>query len=219
MPTALAPPSPESEPLISRADLDALAARVSAAVPDAIEVPAVFAGKAVGRLFAGFGAFLSRGNVVDLAIGVIIGASFQSMVRSLVDDIFSPVLGLISGSSLSNNFAVIRPGVSGNRTYNTPHQASEDGAVALKWGSFVQTTINFLLVGLVLFLLSRAMQGAEAAKDALIEDDPEAPAFKECGMCLELVKGQAKACRHCGHRFDGGGENRRPGDLEAGTAR
>ncbi|KAI9004511.1 large-conductance mechanosensitive channel [Hyaloraphidium curvatum] len=200
--------SSESQPLLSQLVPDAIekpvvdaarraGAAISDAIPDEIEKGAADAVAAVGGFFSDFWTFLSRGNVMDLAVGIIIGAAFQDIIKSLVGDIFSPVIGLFTGSSLGNEFALLRPGRSGNTTYNTPVQAADDGAVPLKWGAFVQTLINFVIIGFVLFLIVRIAKAAQDSQAAAAAAAPAAASERECPACLEKVKKAAKACKFC----------------------
>jgi large conductance mechanosensitive channel len=114
-----------------------------------------------------FQAFIMRGNVLDLAVGVIIGAAFTSIVNSLVADILMPPIGLLLGGvDFSNIFVVLEGG-----DYDTLAQAQEAGAVTLNIGLFMNQVINFLIVAFVIFLIIRAVNRMMAPKPA-----PEAPA-------------------------------------------
>jgi large conductance mechanosensitive channel len=96
--------------------------------------------------------FINEKNVVGLAIGILIGTSFQSIVDSLVNDIFIPILSLISSKSLSETFVVLR--YSGNYTiYNTRLEAKQDGSITFNYGNFIENIINFMLMSLILFFM------------------------------------------------------------------
>ncbi len=82
--------------------------------------------------------FISRGNVIDMAIGIIMGNAFTAIVNSIVNDIISPLIGAAIGINLADANAVLRPGLSGATVYPTPEQAKADKAVTLAWGNFVQ---------------------------------------------------------------------------------
>lgn len=104
-----------------------------------------------------FREFAVKGNMIDLAIGVVLGAAFSSVVNSIVSDLFNPVLGLITnGLDLSNSFVVLRAG-SVPPPYASLEKAKEFGAVTLNWGHVVTVLINFLLVALALFFVVKAM--------------------------------------------------------------
>ncbi len=104
-----------------------------------------------------FKEFAMQGSVVDLAIGVIIGAAFGKIVTSLVDDIIMPLIGaLMGGKSFVDKFIVL-----GDGSYDTLAQAKEAGAAVLAYGNFIQITINFIIIAFVLFMVIRAMNKAK----------------------------------------------------------
>ncbi len=97
--------------------------------------------------------FAIKGNVVDMAVGVIVGAAFGNIVKSLVDDVMMPPLGLLIGNmDFSNLFLVLKAGAKAVGPYNTLAEATQAGATVLKYGLFVNTTINFLIVSFAIFL-------------------------------------------------------------------
>ena len=102
----------------------------------------------------GFMQFLSKGDVLDLAVGTILGASFSSIVDALTKDVLGPVLDLLTPNTMEGAFFTLRPGSSGG-PYENKQDAVGDGAVIMGYGAFVQSCINFLLKGLCLFLLIR----------------------------------------------------------------
>jgi large conductance mechanosensitive channel len=122
-----------------------------------------------------FKQFALRGNVVDLAIGIIIGVAFGRIVDSLVGDIFMPIIGAVTGGlDFSNYFTAL----SGNVTATALEEAKKQGAV-LGWGNFVTVTINFIIIAWVLFLLVKGMnrlRRAEDAKTGTADKPPEVPA-------------------------------------------
>lgn len=122
-----------------------------------------------------FKQFALRGNVVDLAIGIIIGAAFGRIVDSLVGDIFMPIIGAVTGGlDFSNYFTAL----SGNVTAGSLDEAKKQGAV-LGWGNFVTVAINFVIIAWILFLLVKGMnrlRRAEDAKTGTAEKPPEIPA-------------------------------------------
>lgn len=102
-----------------------------------------------------FKEFIAKGNMLDLAIGVVIGAAFGAIVNSLVKDILNPLIGVVGGSNFDNMFLVLKQGNSAG-PYNTPTAAQEAGAVTLNYGMFLTATINFIIVAFVLFLVVKA---------------------------------------------------------------
>jgi len=104
-------------------------------------------------IFEEFQKFAVRGNVVDLAVGVVIGASFTGIITSLVKDVITPPIGWITGGiDFANFFLVLKGG-----TYNTLAEATKAGAITINYGLFLNTVINFLIVAFVLFLILRQL--------------------------------------------------------------
>ena len=122
-----------------------------------------------------FKEFISRGNVVDMAVGVIIGGAFTAIVNSLVNDIFNPLLGLITGGT---DFSTLSFGF---------------GDAQFMYGSFTTAVINFLLVALVLFLVIKVMSKLHRKK----EEAPAAPTTKVCPFCKSEISIEATRCPHC----------------------
>ncbi len=139
-----------------------------------------------------FKKFLMRGNVVDLAVGVIIGAAFGKIVSSLVDDILMPVVGLaIGGIDFSNLFVVLRPGADGVTSFATIAAAKEAGAATLNYGLFINTTITFLIVAASIFVVVRAIARFDR------KEAPAAPTTRDCPQCRMSVPLAATRCGHC----------------------
>lgn len=103
--------------------------------------------------------FISRGNVLDLAVGTILGGLFGKIVSSFVDDLVGPILSVISTHSLEDSFITIRRG--NNAPYRSIEEARRDGAVIMRWGPFVQIVINFLIQGLCLYFVLRMVDQAK----------------------------------------------------------
>ena len=139
-------------------------------------------------MFKEFKAFIMRGNVVDLAVGVIIGAAFGKIVSSLVNDILMPPLGLLLGGvDFSNQFLVLKGG-----TYATLAQAKADkAAVIISYGAFLNTVVEFLIVALCVFLLIKAI-GKLLPKPA-----PVPVTTKDCPLCAMPIPLAAVRCPHC----------------------
>lgn len=107
-----------------------------------------------------FQKFIMRGNVLDLAVGIIIGAAFTSIVNSLVNDVIMPIVGLITGGvDFSNIFVTLKDGASAG-PYATLAAAQEAGAVTINLGVFINAVVNFLIVGFVIFMLVRSFNAA-----------------------------------------------------------
>lgn len=131
-----------------------------------------------------------RGNVLDMAIGIIIGAAFGKIISSLVSDIMMPPIGLVLGNvDFSNLYLNLT-----HNTYASLQEAKKAGAATINYGSFINTVIDFLIVAFVVFLLTRAinrMKRAEASPPA------PAPTTKECPFCLSSIPVKAIRCSHC----------------------
>ena len=134
-----------------------------------------------------------RGDILSLAVALIVAASFQKIVQSLVDDILMPPFGLIPGTNLENWFYVIRHGANTTAGYHTVKQAQSDGAVTINIGIFVLTIINFLIIALSLWLLVMLATGIKER----IRIQHEAVTTKTCPACCELVKIKAIKCKYC----------------------
>ena len=119
-----------------------------------------------------FKTFIARGNVIDLAVGIVIGAAFTAIVKSLVTDVVNPILGLISGGmDFSNHFLSLD-----GRVYQSIALAKEAGAPVLAWGSFITAIINFLIVAWAVFLLIKLVNKLE---DTVSGDEDVAEAITE----------------------------------------
>ena len=140
---------------------------------------------------AEFKKFIMRGNVIDLAVGVIIGGAFQSIVKSLVDDIFMPIISLATkGIDFSNGFIAL----DGNK-YGTLAQAQEAGAAVISYGNFISAVINFIIMAFIIFLFVKAINTlAEKTKKT---EEPAAPTTKKCPYCMSEIDIEATKCPHC----------------------
>lgn len=140
-----------------------------------------------------FKKFIMRGNVIDLAVGVIIGAAFQAIVKSLVDDIVMPVIGLITGGLDFSNWFV---SLDGNK-YATIKEATEAGAATLNYGNFISAVINFLIMALVIFCIVRAINKVADKVKKPEEVKEEEPTTKVCPYCKSEIAIDATKCPHC----------------------
>ena len=121
-----------------------------------------------------FKEFISRGNVMDLAVGVIIGGAFQSIINSLVNDVIMPVITLITGGIDFSNWFIALDG----SKYSTLAAAQEAGASTLNYGVFITAVINFLLMALVIFFIVKGMNKIASKAKKKEEEKPQAPAPK-----------------------------------------
>lgn len=141
-----------------------------------------------------FRTFIARGNVLDMAVGIIIGAAFTTVVRSLVDDIIMPPIGgLTGGVDLSDLYFNLSGG-----EYANLAEAKAAGAVTINYGLFLNNVLSFLIVAAAVFLLVRAYNRFLDAVSAPKEGEAETgPAEKECPYCRLLIPGGAVRCGHC----------------------
>jgi len=145
-----------------------------------------------------FKAFVMRGNVMDLAVGVIIGAAFGAVIKSLVDDVIMPPMGLATGGmDFSDKYMLLKEGAKAAPPYPTLAAARDAGAVTLNYGAFVNTIITFLIVALAIFLLVRAVNR--------LYRQPAAPTpnTKPCPYCTLSVSLEASRCPHCTSQIAG----------------
>jgi large conductance mechanosensitive channel len=139
-----------------------------------------------------FKAFVMRGNVMDLAVGVIIGAAFGAVVKSLVDDVIMPPVGLATGGvDFSEKYVLLKEGATAAAPYANLAAAKAAGAVTLNYGAFINTIITFLIVALAIFMLIRAV-------NRLYKKPAEAtPDTKPCPFCTMTVARAATRCPNC----------------------
>lgn len=140
-----------------------------------------------------FKKFIMRGNVIDLAVGVIIGGAFQAIVNSLVNDIVSPVISLITkGINFADKFVLL---TMDDVSFKTVEAAKEAGYATLNYGSFITAVINFLIMATVIFLLVKGINKvAEIGKKPAEE---EAPTTKICPFCKSEISIEAVKCPNC----------------------
>ena len=140
-----------------------------------------------------FKKFIMRGNVLDMAVGIIIGAAFGSIVNSLVADVIMPPIGLLLGNvAFSNLFITLKQGAAAG-PYATREIAKKAGAVTLSYGAFFNTVISFIIVAFSVFLLVKGMNKLKRQQEAA----PAAPTTKECPHCLSTIPIKASKCAHC----------------------
>jgi large conductance mechanosensitive channel len=141
-------------------------------------------------MFKEFKEFVMKGNMLDMAVGIVIGAAFGVIITSLVADVIMPPIGLLLGGiDFSNIFLVLKEGkVAG--PYATVAAAKAAGAVTMNWGVFFNTIINFLIVAAAIFLL---VKGVNKMRREKVAD----PTTKECPYCLSAIPIKATRCPHC----------------------
>jgi large conductance mechanosensitive channel len=140
-----------------------------------------------------FKKFAMKGNMVDMAVGIVIGAAFGAIVKSLVSDILMPPLGILMGNvNFSDLFVVLKEGTTPG-PFATLAAAKDAGAVTLNYGLLVNTIVNFLIVAFAIFFLVRGINRLKAQEEA----PPAEPTTKECPLCLSTVPIKATRCGHC----------------------
>ena len=140
-----------------------------------------------------FKQFVMRGNVIDMAVGIIIGGAFTKIVNSMVADVLMPPLGLLLGKvDFSNWFIVIKAGKDGARNFATMAAAQDAGATTLNLGLFLNAVISFIIVAFCIFILIKAINKVNKPAPA-----PAAPATKKCPFCCSDIALEATRCPHC----------------------
>ena len=141
-----------------------------------------------------FKQFAMRGSVVDMAVGIIIGASFGAIVKSLVDDVIMPPIGLFLGNvDFSNLFLVMKEGATAAGPYVSVEAAKKAGAVTLNYGLFINSVVSFTILTFAVFLLVRTINRMRAMEEAT----PTEPTTKDCPRCMSAIPIKATRCPHC----------------------
>ena len=141
-----------------------------------------------------FKAFAMRGNVIDMAVGIIIGAAFGSIVSSLVADVIMPPIGLLLGNvDFTNLFFVLKEGASVAAPYNSLADAQAAGAVTINYGAFINKIVSFLIVAFSVFLLIKSVNKLSQPKEKVKTE----PTTKECPFCFSTISIKATKCSHC----------------------
>lgn len=143
-------------------------------------------------MFKEFREFAMRGNAVDMAVGIVTGAAFGTIIKSLVEDILMPPLSLVTGGvDFSNMFIILKEGTP-PAPYLTLADANAAGAVTLNPGLFVNALVNFLIVAFALFLVVKQVNRLRKPPEA-----PPAPEVKQCPYCLSTIPEEATRCAFC----------------------
>lgn len=147
------------------------------------------------KFFEEFKAFISKGSVIDMAVGVVIGAAFQGIIKSLVDDVIMPFISLITGGlDFSSWYVVlgeIPEGIENNLT-----ALKEAGVATFCYGNFISAIIYFLILAFVVFLLVKAIAGVKGLVPKKKVEEP-APTTKKCPYCCTEIDIKATRCPHC----------------------
>ncbi len=139
-----------------------------------------------------FKEFAIKGNAVDMAVGIIIGAAFGGIVTSLVKDIIMPPIGVLTGGlDFSNKFLLLKQAPGGG-AFATPAEAAKAGAVTWNYGNFATLLVNFLIVAFCVFLLVRALNRLKRPQPGTTN-----PASKDCPFCQMTIQIKATRCPHC----------------------
>jgi large conductance mechanosensitive channel len=145
-------------------------------------------------MFKEFKEFAMRGNVMDMAIGIVIGAAFGTIIKSLVADVIMPPIGLLLGGvDFSNLFIVLKQGAEIAGPYAALADAQSAGAVTLNYGMFINTVISFIIVAFAIFMLVKSMNAAKREEEA----PPAEPTTKNCPQCNSEISIKATRCPMC----------------------
>jgi large conductance mechanosensitive channel len=140
-----------------------------------------------------FKEFVMRGNVLDMAVGIIIGGAFGTIIKSLVADVIMPPVGLLLGGvDFADFFVVLKDGATAG-PYMALAQAKEAGAVIISYGVFMNAVISFLIVAFAVFMLIKSVNKMRRQEEAA----PTAPTTKECSHCFTTIAVKATRCPNC----------------------
>jgi large conductance mechanosensitive channel len=151
-------------------------------------------------MFKDFRDFVMRGNVLDLAVGIIIGAAFGAIVNSFVKDIIMPPIGVLLGNvDFSNLFVVVKQGAKAAGPYASLVDAQAAGAATFNYGLFINTIISFVIIAFAVFMIVRVFNKARKAMEKKKEAVAVAasPATKDCPYCATAIPVKATRCPHC----------------------
>ena len=149
------------------------------------------------KFFGEFKTFIMRGNVMDLAVGVIIGGAFQAIVNALVNDLIMPFVSLLTGGNFNELFIILKLPEGVEAAEVTYANAAELGATIWGYGAFITAVINFLILALVIFLLVKGINKVASLGKKKEEEKEEEPTTKKCPHCCEEVNIAATKCPHC----------------------
>ncbi len=150
------------------------------------------------KILTDFRDFVVRGNVVDLAVGIIIGSAFSAVVNSVVDNLMMPPLGLLFGNAdFGDLFILLRQGEEPLPAGATLEMAQEVGAVTLNYGQFITDIISFLLLALGVFLIIKSIQSLQKSVQKEKPDEEQEPTEKNCPFCQKTIPIKASRCPYC----------------------
>lgn len=144
-------------------------------------------------MFQEFKDFAMRGNVVDMAVGIVIGAAFSIIIKSLVADMIMPPIGLLMGGVDFSNLHIVLQAGKEVGPYLSIADAKAVGAVTINYGAFIMTIISFIIVAFALFMVIRTMNRLKKEEEA----PPAEPTTKDCPHCLSTIPIKAIRCGHC----------------------
>lgn len=144
-----------------------------------------------------FKEFALKGNMIDLAVGMIIGSAFNKIVTSLVNDLIMPLLSLLTGKMDFTNLFIALDG----KTYESLAAAEAKGVACFKYGAFISGLIDFLLMAFVVFIIVKQINRLRKPKQSEVQPEPEVTT-KECPYCLSEVSIKASRCPHCTSVFE-----------------
>ena len=145
------------------------------------------------QMLKDFKEFAMRGNVVDMAVGLVIGAAFATIVKSLVADVLMPPVGLmLGGVDFANLFAIIRDGSTAG-PFSTLAAAQSSGAVTINYGVFLNTIISFIIIAAAIFMVVNTLNKMKREEQAA----PAEPTEKDCSHCFTMIPIKATRCPHC----------------------
>src|SRR5205814_1494350 len=146
----------------------------------------------MNKILKEFKEFAVKGNAVDLAVGVVIGAAFGSVITSLVKDVIMPPISVLSGGlDFSNQFVILRSAKDGSMAFNTPADAAKAGAITWNYGNFITLLINFLIVAAAIFLLVCAINKLRKPAE---EKEPDKKDWPECAMKIPFKAARLPYC-------------------------
>ena len=155
------------------------------------------------KLLKDFKDFISRGNVIDLAVAVIIGGAFSTIVTSVVDNLMMPPIGLLFGNAdFSDLFIILRQGSEPLAEGATLEMATEVGAVTFNYGLFITDLISFLLLALGVFLIVKGIRAAQSKSEEQEEEKQKEPKEKDCPFCTKSISIKAVRCPYCTSKLE-----------------
>ena len=147
-----------------------------------------------------FKEFAMRGSVIDMAVGIIIGAAFGTIISSLVADVIMPLIGLLLGNvDLTNLFITLKQGAKAAGPYASLAEAKAAGAATMNVGVFIITIISFVIIAFAIFLLIRSINSLKKREEA----PPAVPTTKDCPFCMVSIPMKATRCPHCTSELKG----------------